>query len=404
MDIKKIVDTLPDSCGVYIMKAKGGKILYIGKATSIKKRVLSHARSSSAKAIILKNKVVDIEYMLCDTEEQALILEASLIKERKPQYNVSLRDDKSYPYVVITKDTCPRIYIRRLPKVNDGMRFGPFTNVRLLKRALHLIRKIFPYCSCKKPRKGCLYQHLKVCPELQAGGGFLVDEYKENIDNICKVLSGSRKELVEKLGARMQKFVLRQQFEEAAKLRDQLVALYTLYSGKRQVNELLILKEVLNLKKIPFIIEAIDISSLFGKEAVGSVVVFRDGLPDKSSYRRYRIKQVEGIDDYRMIQEVVKRRYGRATREGWVLPQLIIIDGGYAHVRGAAEELNNLKLDIFIIGIAKKNEEIWFPRKRKPLVLSKDNSALHLLQRIRDEAHRFAHAYHLLRRKKRIME
>jgi excinuclease ABC subunit C len=404
MKIKEKINKLPDNCGVYIMKSKGGETLYVGKATSIKKRVQSHfATRSSQRASLFTEKVNDVEYILCDTEEQALILEASLIKEKQPRYNVELKDDKSYPYVVATKGAYPHIYIARLTQVKaKGARFfGPFTNVKLLKKALKLIRKIFPYCSCSKPRKSCLYYHMKLCP----GPGIsdiTVSQYKENIDNIYKVLSGERKELLEKLQGQMDTFAQQAQFEKAADVRDQLVALYTLYSGKRQVNELLILKEILRLKKIPFIIEAIDISSLFGQASCGSVVVFKDGIPHKDGYRRYRIKEVAGIDDYKMIAEVVRRRYRRLKNEEAILPNLIIIDGGYAHANVAKRELAKLALQISVIGIAKKNEEIWFPQKKRPLIIPHDSPALQLVQRIRDEAHRFAHKYHFLLRKKRL--
>ena len=359
MDTKKTLTSLPDSCGVYIMKSKKGDVLYIGKAASIRKRVPNHFNVRATRGTILKNTVADIECIVCDTEEQALLLEASLIKEKKPKYNVALRDDKSYPYVVITKDKYSRIHIRRSTQVKGGIFFGPFTNVKLLRKALHLIRKIFPYCSCKKPREGCLYYHLHLCPGPQITT-ISDGQYKENIDSICKILRGERKKLIEKLQAKMEHFVRVQQFEQAAKMRDQLVAVYSLYSGKRQVNELLMLKEALDLKKIPFIIEAIDISSLSGKEAGGSVVVFKDGIPDKNRYRRYRIKQVEGIDDYMMIAEVVKRRYSRVKEERMPLPELIIIDGGYGHVRTAKKQLDALGLKTSLIGIAKKNEEVWF--------------------------------------------
>jgi excinuclease ABC subunit C len=287
-----------------------------------------------------------------------------------------------------------------MKKVKGAQLFGPFTSVKLLRKALNLVRKIFPFCTCKRPRKSCLYRHLNLCP----GPGIddiSISQYRENIDSVSKILSGERKELIEKLQFQMNRFAQEERFEEAASIRDKLVALYTLYSGKKQANSLLILKEILNLKRVPFVIEAIDVSSLFGGQVTGSVVVFRDGIPERSMYRRYRIKEVEGIDDYGMIAEVTRRRYRRLKEEKKTLPDLIIVDGGYAHVRSAEKELEKLKLRIKVIGIAKKNEEIYFPDRKKPLIISRDNPALYLIQRVRDEAHRFAHKYHtLLRRKK----
>jgi excinuclease ABC subunit C len=403
MDIKEKIKNLPDSCGVYIMMDAQNKVLYIGKATSIKKRVYQHFRGGSiyGKSLVFIEKVKNIDYILCDTEEQALILEATLIKEKKPKYNVALKDDKSYPYVLVTDEVFPRIYICRPTKITKkGKLFGPFTNIKLLRKALNLIRKIFPYCSCKKPRRGCLYYHLNLCPGPQITA-ISPSEYQENIINICKILSGERKELIEKLQAQMEEKVKKEKFEEAAIIRDKLFAIYALYSGKRQVNELLILKEILNLKKIPFLIEAIDISSFSGKEATGSVVVFKDGLPFKSGYRRYRIKEVNEIDDYKMIREVVRRRYRRLKNERGSFPDLIIIDGGAGHLNVAKEELEKLELNIPIISVAKKNEEIYVSEEKK-LVIPKDNPGLHFIQRIRNEAHRFAHKYHTLLRKKKI--
>jgi excinuclease ABC subunit C len=193
-------------------------------------------------------------------------------------------------------------------------------------------------------------------------------------------------------------------FEEAAAARDKLTAISSLYQGKTLTHELISLKETLNLQIVPLHIEAIDISSLGEGQASGSVVVFRNALADKNYYRRYRIKQVSGINDYAMIAEVVQRRYLRQINEKKRLPDLIIIDGGFTHVATAKKELDKLNLHIPVIGIAKRNEEIWFPYKNEPLVIPKDSLSLHLIQRIRDEAHRFAHKYHLLLRRKKIIK
>jgi excinuclease ABC subunit C len=404
MDIKEKIKDLPDSCGVYIMKSETGEVLYIGKAVSIKKRVQSHFRSVDPKTSLFTSKVRDIDYVHCDTEEQALLLEATLIRENKPKYNVELKDNKSYPYVLITDEPYPKVLIRRPTQIKKkGLLLGPYVNVGLLRKALKLIRAIFPYCSCPRPRKNCLYCHLNLCP-CPGISDITVSRYKDNIDSICKILSGERRELIEKLQVQMKRLSLQAKFEEAALLRDRLVAVYSLYSGRRQAGELLTLKEALNLPKIPFVIEAIDISSLSGQEAAGSVVVFRDGIPDKNNYRRYRIKEIKGIDDFKMIAEVTRRRYRRQKEEGLNLPDLIIIDGGQAHVNVAKKELEGLSLDIPLIGIAKKNEEVWLPRTERPLALPRDNPALYLIQRIRNEAHRFAHRYHALLREKKVIQ
>lgn len=405
MDFKEKITALPDACGVYIMRSKGKDMLYVGKALSIKKRILSHFKDINVESKVLwLNKVEDIEYILCDTEEQALLLEYSLIKEKKPKYNVAMRDDKSFPYVVFTKEAYPRVYVARLKERITGQVRGPFVNVRLLKSVLKLIRKIFPFRSCRvMPKNPCLYYHLHMCP---APCIHNVDTalYGETVNNIYAVISGERKKLLKKLDLRMKKVARQMKFEEAARLRDTIVAINNLYSGGEKFSEFIVLKEVLKLQKIPLSIEAIDISNISGKQAAGSVVVFKNGVPDKNSYRRYRIKGARGIDDYKMTAEVVRRRYTRLKEERRPLPDLILIDGGYGHVRAAYRKLETLALNIPVIGIAKKNEEIWFPQKKKPLLLSKDNPALHLIQRVRNEAHRFAHKYHVLLRKKKILE
>ncbi len=404
-DIREKIKSLPDSCGVYVMLSEKGEVLYIGKATSIRKRVQSHFRDFLGKSKVFMDKVADVKYILCDTEEQALLLEASLIKEKKPKYNIDLKDDKSYPYIVITKEKFPAIYVARPKNKKDIAVFGPYPNAKLLRSALQLIRRIFPFRSCMRlPKKVCLYYHLGLCPGVCEEK---IDEetYREILDNICKILAGERKKLLEKLQLQMEKLVREKRFEEAAQIRDKLLSISKLYTGKSEGNEIIILRDVLHLKKIPFIIEAIDIASISGKEATGSVVVFKEGYPDKSSYRQYRIKKVKSIDDYQMIAEVVERRYRRLKEEKKELPDLIVIDGGKGHVNKAYCVLKRLELDIPLIGIAKKNEEIWFPHKKNPLVLSKDSIALHLLQRIRNEAHRFARRYHkILRRKKMLGE
>jgi excinuclease ABC subunit C len=199
----------------------------------------------------------------------------------------------------------------------------------------------------------------------------------------------------------MAKLSANQNFEEAAKIRDRLSALEGIYKGKPKDHQIVSLKETLNLRHLPLIIEAIDISSLGPSDATGSVVVFRDGSADKNNYRRYRIKEVKAIDDYAMIAEVVRRRYSRLLAENRKLPDLVIIDGGKGHVQIARAELSKLKVFLPVIGIAKRNEEIWLPDKDTPLIIPKDSSSLHLIQRIRDEAHRFARKYHLILRRKK---
>ncbi len=403
MDLTKNIKQLPETSGVYIIKGARGKVFYVGKATSLRSRVRSHFLKRSPHAAAFTEQAREIECILCDTPEQALLVEAAFIKEKKPKYNIALRDDKSYPYVGITKESYPRIFPVR-PKKNRALTLlGPFTNVALLRSVLKLIRKVFPYRSCRKmPVKPCLYYHIGLCPA-PCRGDVAEGAYKETVDHIVKILTGQKKSLVKELTKKMKTCTRQMRYEEAARIRDTLVAVEKLYSGKDARGEGIILKERLQLSRVPSRIEAIDISNLFGSSATGSVVVFKNGQPDKSRYRRYRIKTVEGIDDYEMIQEVVSRRYRRLQAEGGELPDLIVIDGGLAHVNAAAAILRKLSVPAAVIGIAKKNEEIWLPAREAPVRMERDNPGLFLIQRLRDEAHRFARKYHLMRRKKQFL-
>ena len=402
--LTEVIKNLPLTSGVYIMKSKVGEVLYVGKASSLKKRVSSYfTRQVSLKTGLLVSHIADIEYIECDSQEQALILEAALIKEKKPKYNISLRDDKSYPYVEITREEFPRISITR-KRINKKSTFlGPYPQANVVKSALNTLRKIFPYCTCRCFKKStCLFFHLKLCPG-PCAGKISPHEYQENMRAIIKVFKGEREELIEYLRGKMQKLSKENKFEEAAELRDKLNALINLYQGRNLTHELISLKEILCLPRTPLYIEAMDISSLSGKEATGSVIVFKNAVPDKNSYRRYRIKWVSGIDDYACIAEVTQRRYARLYSEKRKMPDLLIVDGGLGHVQTAKIELDKLNLKIPLIGIAKRNEEIWFPEGKSPLVISKASPSLHLIQRIRDEAHRFARKYHLLLRKKKLV-
>lgn len=383
------------------MKSKKGEVLYIGKAISIKKRLASHFSGREFKNAIFLDKVFKIECIECLGSEQALILEAALIKERKPKYNIALRDNKSYPYVAISKEQYPRVFLSRAKNKTGITFFGPYPAAKTLKSALVSIRKIFPYRSCRRmPKSVCLFFHLKLCSG-PCEGKISHGQYLEIIDNTKKILKGERKKLIAKLKIKMANLAKKDNFEAAAKIRDLLTAINNLYQGRPKEHELISLKETLSLKKLPLYLEAIDISSLGTSIATGSVVVFKDGYADKRSYRRFLIKQVKGQDDYAMVAEVARRRYRRLIQEKKSLPDLVIVDGGRGHVAIAKRVFSELGLTIPLIGLAKRNETIWFPDQDKPLTLAKNRPCLHLLQRIRDEAHRFAHNYQLLRNRKK---
>lgn len=402
MDIKEKIKKLPDSPGVYIMQSKKGNILYVGKATSLRKRVATYFSSRLAgKNKMLVEKVANIDYIKCESPQQALILEAALIKENRPKYNISLKDSKSYPYLEITKEKYPRVFISRINDKKNSFFYGPYTDMSSLKQALKLIRKIFPFCSCRGRRRNlCLYYHLGLCPG-PCAEKVTLSAYNENIKAIKKILKGKRTELISDYKNKMEKLANLEKYEQAAQLRDKIYALENIYKGRPRLHQLIAVKKGLGLRKLPLLIEAIDISALGKSDATGSVVVFRDGSADKNSYRRFLIKDVRKIDDYKRIQEVVFRRYSRLQKEKKKLPDLVLIDGGKGHVMSADQIFQKLGISIALIGLAKKNEEVWFPNKDKPKIFAKNDPALHLLQRIRDEAHRFARSYHLIRRKKR---
>jgi len=403
MVIKEDIKNFPSQPGVYAMRTKVGDVLYVGKATTLRRRVNSYfSKQQPQKTTLLLSKTDRIEYIVCGSQEQALILEAALIKEKKPKYNIALRDDKSYPCLKISQEKFSRIYISRFHRKDKDLTFGPYPKVKILKAALTLIRKIFPYRSCKKmTKKACLFFHLNLClaPCIKKVN---LSDYKSCIKSISQILKGERKTLVKGLENRMHKLAKQKKFEEAANIRDKISAINNLYSGRPKEHELISLKDNLSLRRIPLVIEAIDISSLSGNACCGSVVVFKDAYPDKKSYRRFLIRNSYRKDDCDMIGEVVRRRYLRLLREGKELPDLIVIDGGKGHVARAYKELSELGTDIPLIGIAKRNEEIWLPLENKPLLIAHDKPCLHLIQRIRDEAHRFAKAYHKLLRRKNI--
>lgn len=408
MDIKEKIKNLPDSPGVYLMKDKTGAILYAGKASSLKKRVSSYFQKPPAgKITALLSRVSNIDYVQTTSSAQALLLENSLIKRYKPYYNAALKDDKSYPFVkIMTKTDYPYLLITRGKKEKHARYFGPYTNVKLLKSAIKSIRAIFPFRSCRRlPAKPCLYLHLKLCP------GMCVKKvdihlYRENIKQLELFLKGRHKELLRQLFQKMHQASERQQFEQAAILRNRancLSAIIAQTKEEKVENLILELQKALGLPQAPSRIEAFDISEIAGEGLSGAMVSFLGGWPDKQHYRKFRIKTVKGIDDYAMMVEVLRRRYGLKRSSNMPpLPDLVMIDGGKGHLSLARKELNSLGLArLPVIALAKRLETIYGP-SGGALNLPKDSKLLHLLQRIRDEAHRFAVSYHHKLRRKTI--
>ena len=410
MDIKDTIKNFPLTSGVYLMKNKSGKVIYVGKAVSLCKRVQSYFRKSrriDPKTDFLVTEIAGIGYIETASEAEALILEASLIKKYGPKYNIELRDDKSYPLVEMTGEAFPRLSIERPRTRKKGsIYYGPYVKAGLLREALTLMRRIFTFRTCDPfPKKECLDYHIGLC-DAPCVGKISRKDYAKNIRNVRLILEGKRDMLYRRLRKDMEALSAAHKYEKAALARDQLRAIGALYSGTKDINyykEAEQLQRVLNLPRLPARIEAFDISNIMGNQAVGSMVAFLNGKPDKNNYRRFRIKEVQGIDDFKMIGEVVRRRYRRLRDERRFFPDLIVIDGGKGQLSAALTELGALDIDIPVVSLAKREEEIFLPRKRDALRLAKDSLGLKLLQRMRDEAHRFAVTYHRTLRTKRML-
>jgi len=399
---KEKIKKLPNSPGVYIMKNEEGGVLYVGKAINLRKRVSSYFRPKASldeRIGAMVRLVEDIDYISTSTEAEALIYENGLIKQLSPRYNVALKDGKSYPMLKLTTgENFPRLIMTREKKADGSVYYGPYANAKLLRQAIIFLKQIFPLRSCVKlGKKACLEYHLNQCLGPCAG---YIDKtgYAEVVKELKLFLEGRRKELLDTISSKMKEAATREDFEAAAGFKDRLEALSTikedsvLYKPSGDLEEL---GRVLGLAKKPETIEAFDVSNIMGEAAVGSMIHFYKGRPNKDEYRHFRIKTVSGVDDYAMMREIVGRRYTRIIREGKKLPDLILIDGGKGHLGAACGELEKLGISkVPVVGIAKEFERLYVKDKKDPIILPKESKALHLLQRIRDEAHRFAISYH----------
>ncbi len=399
-DLKAFIRTCPVTPGVYIIKDRAGVPVYIGKARNLKSRLQSHFGPEvhpEFKEMLIRREAVRIDLVRTATEAEALLLECSLIKNHQPKYNKLLKDDKSYPYLKITQETYPRLLVVR-GRPSDGSRYyGPFTNVRLLRQAVAMLRRHFPMRTCEPmPAKVCLMYHIGQCPGPCAQH---TDEagYAASVKELCNFLDGKRDALTRSLARRMKEAAEKRQFELAKTYRDQMQALSAVSAGRAshvvadRPSALQDLQRALGLSRFPSRIECFDISNNHGKNPVGSMVVMIDGRPQPSEYRRFKVRTVEGIDDYRMMREVVGRRYERLLNEQKPLPDLVMIDGGLGHLAAAKEELDRLNLaDLDVISIAKQHEYLYKPGRQLPFVLPPAAPALQMLRQLRDEAHRFA--------------
>ncbi len=406
VSLKEQITALPDHPGVYIMKDAQGAVVYVGKAKSLKKRVVSYlGRDLAAKTMALMSRVADIEYRLTASEGFALLLEASLIHQYKPKYNISLRDDKSFPLVKITREAFPLICVTRKKEADGARYFGPYVNAGLLREALQTIRRHFPFRSCRKlPRQACMYYRIGLSPA-PCIGKITQSEYGRTVKNIIMILEGKTEALIRNLSGAMHRLAGEKRFEQAAVLRDKILALASLRHEYRPPEEQIhALKDALGLINPPERIEAFDVSNLSGQQAAAAMVSFYKGRPDKNHYRRFKIKTISRVDDYAMLREAVRRRYTRVLAERLTLPDLILVDGGKGHLAAARGELRALGINVCVIGLAKEHERVYLADRGQPLKLASDSGALQLIRYIRDEAHRFAVKYHHLLRRKKLLE
>lgn len=416
--VEEKLKNLPETPGVYLMKNGEGKIIYVGKSINLKSRVSQYFHHSDhpPKTRAMVRSVADFEIINVDTEVEALILECNLIKKYRPRYNVSLKDDKMYPYVRLTAEKFARICVTRRP-VNDGSRyFGPYTNVGAMQQSLKLLRKIFPLRTCKHfHKRPCLEYHIKRClapctKEID------INKYKEMVDSVALFLDGQTHELETQLSNKMYAAADKLDFETAAYFRNLLISVKKLSemqmvlnsktefddetANESHLDDVYDLQNRLNLNSLPRRMECFDISHIQGSETVASMVVFQDGAPDKSSYRRFKLQTTEGKpDDFLSMQEVTLRRYGKCEN----LPDLIVIDGGIGQLNSALEIIRPI-CNIPVIGLAKQFELVFIEGCNIPVELPMDSPAIKLLQRIRDEAHRFAITYHRKLRQKRNLQ
>ena len=428
--IRKKLSAVPHKPGVYLHKDRFGTVIYVGKALDLRKRVSQYFHPSRRMGWDLKfNALVeaihDFDVHVVRSEPEALLLESKLIKEFKPRFNISLRDDKRYLMLKVNlNDPIPNLVFTRLKKDDGARYFGPFVNSTALRNTVALARKQFNLRGCRvfTPGEGdykhCLYAHLKNCTA-PCVGNVTREQYLEQVNAACNFLEGQAREMQPQLEAEMKKAAAAHDFEKAAELRDLLRDLqdtwkrtekfarvpYTLPLAIHPEKDLVELANILDLPTPPLRIEGFDISNISGTFVVASCVSFKNGRPDRANYRRFKIKGVVGQDDFASIAEVVRRRYARLKREAKELPDLILIDGGKGQLGMAGAELKKLGLEkIPVIGLAKEFEEIYLPEKSLPLRLGLDHPAVKLLQRLRDECHRVANSYNAQLRLKKISE
>jgi len=433
--LREKIRHLPRMPGVYLFKDSRGRVLYVGKAKDLRSRVASYFKDS---ADLLRTRgpeiarmaasVADFDFLDCQTEVDALLKENRLIKDIQPPYNERQRDDKSFPYLEITTgDDFPGVYVTRKPRHRGNRLYGPFVSAAGLRDAVNALQKVFRFRTCdleirdhdenRRYFRPCLLHAIGRCTAPCAA---LIsrEDYNRDIRRLRQFLASKRSVMLRQMRKDMTAAAQALRFEEAARLRDQMKAIESLsLSGDPDTDVqpevfhidpkkgLEKLADILELENPPRRIEGIDIANLHGQESCGSLVCFIDGKPFKAGYRRFRIRTVQGIDDYAMIREVIARRYRYAAEGEELYPDLILIDGGLGQLHAALEAFAQMDTrPPLVVSLAKREEEIYVQARMRPFKLARNNEALRLLQQIRDEAHRFAQHYHHILRRRRTFE
>lgn len=438
-ELKKKVSLLPKEPGVYFHKDKSGEIIYVGKAANLNNRVRQYFQKSRLRDIktdALVAEIVDVDWIVVASESEALFLEAEMIRRYMPRFNILLRDDKSLVYVRINKKAkVPSVTYTRRPLDDDADYFGPFLSARPVKKSLQYLRKIFPYSThTTLPSRGCLQTHLGLCPGPETAQ-YDRKQYLSNLNKLSLYLRGERLKVVKELQKEMTLAASDQNFELAAKLRNQLRALQSLrvqiiFSDKENLDlskdhALFALTNLLSLSKPPKRIEGYDISHMSGTDTVASMVVFDNGVSNKSAYRKFKMR-TPGNDDFAHMHEVIKRRLSQKNVKQWGKPDIFLIDGGKGQLGAAISARDELGFAMPMIGLAKKQEEIVIHKSLSNVSINdiflkelggfrtdesddfvrldipNSSHIIMLLQRIRDESHRFAVSYHSVLKTSRV--
>lgn len=426
------VRSFPQIPGVYLMKDDTGQVIYVGKAKNLRSRASSYFHKAAAIEMRTANwvgEIADVDYLQCESEVDALLVEARLVKDIQPRHNKDLKDDKTFPYLQITTgEDFPRVEITRKPRATGVKLYGPFPSAGSVRGALQVLQRIFKFRTCELDIEAgdqrwrwfrpCLLASIKQC-SAPCNMRITREEYRKDIRRLQMFLEGNKQRLLSKMQEEMTEYSKSLNFEQAARIRDEIQMLESLdrrgeldthaqpevfYVDPRR--GLAGLRKVLGLKETPRTIEGVDIAHLGGNQTVASLVQFIDGLPFKPGYRRYKIESVAGIDDFRSIHEVVARRFRRKSDEGEMFPDILLIDGGKGQLSAAVAAFETQGITPpTLLSLAKRDEEIYLPGKSEPLKLSRHSFGLRLLQYVRDEAHRFAqHYHHILRGKAQFEE